>query len=244
MLFRIAIVVIGLFSMGSAIAQTKADYHVNEGDKFFEQMAYSRAIPEYTIAAELGAVTEHVTRRLGKSYMQIGKTMEAEQWFASAVKFMSREPMDMYNYAEVLKSNGRYEEAEEWMDRYLLVSSDDANVRRSNINGFAKKLSQDTDRFTVRSVGINTPFSDFGTCWLGNDKVLFSSSRNLTTIVERRAAWNDQPFLDLFTAERGSDMDLSNAKVVEGDVNTKLHEGPATASNSGDAIWFTRNSFV
>lgn len=243
MLFRVVIVVLGLFSMGSSVAQTKADYHVNEGDKFFEQMAYSRAIPEYTIAAELGAVSEHVTRRLGMSYMNIGKTLEAEQWFASVVKFMSREPLDMYNYAEALKSNGRYEEAEEWMDRYLLVSSNDANVRRSNINGFAKKLTQDTDRFTVRSVGINTPYSDFGTCWLGTDKVLFSSSRNLTTIVERRAAWNDQPFLDLFTADRGSDMDLTNANTVEGDVNTKLHEGPATASKSGDVIWFTRNSF-
>ena len=32
-----------------------------------------------------------------------------------------------------------------------------------------------------------------------------------------------------------------NARGLEGDVNTKLHEGPATASANGDVIWFTRN---
>src|SRR5690606_41851766 len=91
-----------------------------------------------------------------------------------------REPRDVYYYAEALKSNGRYVEAEEWMDRYLAMVNTDGQPRRSNISGFARKFSQDADRFVVRPVSINTPWSDFGAAWLGPDQVMFASSRNFT----------------------------------------------------------------
>jgi len=173
----------------------------------------------------------------------LGDTVEAERWYAVVVKFLNREPIDLYNYAEALKSNGNYEEAEQWMDRYLAMTQTDGGNRRSNLTGFARKFTLDQDRFSVRTVGINTPYSDFGTAWLGQGRVVFTSSRNEPGIIERRAAWNGQPFLDLFTAEVTATGDLVGPRLLEGSVNTKYHEGPATASASGDVIWFTRNNY-
>lgn len=226
----------------AASGQGKANAYVHEGDRLFAQMAYAPAKEAYKAAVELGAVNEHVTKRLAECNMRLGDTEEAERWYATVVKFLNREPRDLYYYAEALKSNGRYNEAEEWMDRYLAMVATEGTPRRSNISGFARKLSQDADRFVVRPAGINTPYSDFGAAWLGDDRVIFASSRNFTVGIQRRAAWNDQPFLDLYVAQRGNGGELSMATPLDGAVNSKLHEGPATASRSGDALWFTRNN--
>lgn len=238
-LLLLALCVIPLFGM----TQGNADPYIKEADRHFAQMAYARAIDGYLAATELGAVNEHVTKRLAECYMRLGRSDKAEKWYEMVVKFLNREPREMYNYAEALKSNGKYVEAEEWMDRYLAVTAPEGAPRRSNLNGFARKFLATQDRFIVRPVSVNTPFSDFGTAWLGADHVVFSSARHVTTGIERRAAWNDQPFLDLFVAEVTPNGDLINAHPLEGAVNTKMHEGPATASANGDVLWFTRNTY-
>jgi outer membrane protein OmpA-like peptidoglycan-associated protein/tetratricopeptide (TPR) repeat protein len=226
----------------AASAQGAADSYVREADRFYQQLAYARAVEPYRTAAELGAVNEHVTRRLADCYMRLGNTEEAERWYAQAVKDLNREPRDLLGYAEALKSNGRYAEAEEWMDRYLLMVQPDAGARRSNITGFAKKFTQDVERFTVRNLDINTPVSDFGAAWLGPEQVVFSSARHQTVGVERKAALNDQPFLDLFAARVTAQGGLEDPQPLHG-VNSKYHDGPASANAAGDVLWFTRNNY-
>lgn len=231
-----------LLNIGTLLAQSNADTYIREADKHFEDMAYARAIAGYKAAADLGAVNDHVAKRLALSYIKIGDTVEAERWYSTVVKFLNREPSDLYNYAQALKSNGKYEEAEEAMDEYLRMI-EPGTTTRSNISGFAKKFVQDTDRFKIRSISINSSYSDFGAAWLGVDKVMFTSARNNPVGIERRAAWNDQPFLDLYVADVSNDGDLLNARPLPGKVNSRFHEGPATASTDGDVIWFTRNNF-
>lgn len=239
----LCLLVLLLATMARSFAQGNADPYIREADRHFQQMSYARAAGLYRTATELGAVNEHVTKRLAECSLRLGDTVEAERWYAVVVKFLNREPIDLYNYAEALKSNGHYEEAEQWMDRYLAVTQPEGGNRRSNLTGFARKFTLDQERFTVRAVGINTSYSDFGTAWLGQGRVVFTSSRNEPGIIERRAAWNAQPFLDLFTAEVTPAGDLVDPRLLEGSVNTKYHEGPATASTSGDVIWFTRNNY-
>ena len=238
-----ALVIVLLLVAVTVHGQGRADAYVREGDRYFQQLAYARAVSSYTLAAEMGAVNEHVTKRLAESHMFLGNTAEAERWYAVVVKFLNREPRDLYNYAEALKSNGRYEEAEEWMDRYLATKNDGGSVARSNISGFARKYMKDQERFTVKALSVNTPYSDFGAAWLGPDRVVFASARNVSVGVERKAAMNDQPFLDLFTASVKADGGLADVRLLQGAVNTKLHEGPASTNATGNELWFTRNSF-
>ena len=61
-----------LFAFTSIVcrAQGNADPYVHEADRYFQQMAYARAIEGYTTATELGAVNEHVTKRLAECYIR------------------------------------------------------------------------------------------------------------------------------------------------------------------------------
>ncbi|MDX9751536.1 MAG: hypothetical protein RBT71_10685, partial [Flavobacteriales bacterium] len=228
-----------LLLLAAGGAHGQAESYIHEGDRHFQQMGYARAVEAYRVAAELGAVNEHVTKRLAECHMRLGDMAEAERWYAIVVKFLNREPVDMLHYAQALKSNGNYVEAEEWMDRYLATKGEAG--RRSNIVSFARKFAQDQERFEVRSVSTNSPYADFGAAWLNDGRVLFTSARNERTTVDRRAALNDQPFLDLYVADVGAGGDLENVRPLAGRVNTRLHEGPATASAGGDELWFTRN---
>jgi len=223
-------------------AQGGADAHTRYADRYYQQMAYRKAADEYLLAADQGAVNEHVTKRLADCYMKLSETEHAEAWYAQAVKFLNREPIDMLNYSLALKGNAKYTEAEEWMDRYLATTRPEGEPLRSNITAFANKFVQGMDRFTIRSVSTNTPYSDLGATWSGPTEVIFSSSRNVRVGVKREAAWNGQPFLDLYRADRAANGDLINARPVEGSVNTSEHEGPASSSSSGDVLWFTRTN--
>lgn len=226
---------------GMLRAQGGAESRVRAADQYFQEMAYALAVQEYTAAADMGAVNEHVTKRLAECNMVLGNTEEAERWYAIVVKFLNREPRDLYNYAQALKSNGKYEQAEEWMDRYLATLPPEGGPQRSNISAFVRKFTDQPDRFTIRDLSINTSYSDFAPTWLGEDHVVFSSSRRSTVGVKRLAALNGQPFLDLFEADRTSDGDLVNVRELPGRVNTRLHEGPATCSIDGGTMYFTRN---
>jgi len=242
-MIRQALLILLLACATCVSAQVNADPYVREADRHFQQMAYARAATLYRTAAELGAVNEHVTKRLAQCSMKLGDLPEAERWYAVVVKFLNREPADLYNYAQALKGNGRYEEAEVWMDRYLEITRSEGSAARSNITGYARKFNMDPTRFSVKAASVNTAFDELAPAWLGTSHVMFSSSRKETIVIQRRAAWNDQPFLNLYKARVAADGDLADALPLPGSVNTRYHEGPAVASADGRSIWFTRNNY-
>ncbi|MBK8947948.1 MAG: PD40 domain-containing protein [Flavobacteriales bacterium] len=238
------LLVLPLLPARAAMAQGGADARIRSGDLHFAQLAYALAEKEYRAAADLGAVNEHVSKRLAECNMKLGNSEEAERWYAIVVKFLNREPRDLYAYAQALKSNGKYDQAEEWMDRYLATRPPEGGAQRSNITSFARKFTDQQERFTITPLTINTPYSDMAATWCGPDQVIFSSSRNEKVGIQRRAAWNDQPFLDLYRAARQADGMLGAPSLLEGKVNSALHDGPAVCSTDGSTMYFTRNSSV
>ena len=130
MLRTLILVLLSLLLVFPAAAQGNADPYIKEADRFFEQMAYARAIEGYRTATELGAVNEHVTKRLAECYMRTGQNDQAEKWYAMVVKFLNREPQEMYHYAEALKSNGKYVEAEMAKNRIIELRLQDFNNKK------------------------------------------------------------------------------------------------------------------
>lgn len=227
---------------GPVLAQS-AEAHTRIADRYYQHMAYAQAKEEYKIAADLGAVNEHVVKRLADCSMKLGDTADGEIWYAQVVKFLNREPLDLYMYAQALKGNGKYAEAEAWMDRYLAMDRNEGEPKRSNILDFVRKFTSNMDRFTVKRVSANSPLDDMGATWDGEDRVIFASARDTAVGVQWRSAWNDQPFLDLYTARRQPDGDLIAPMRINGNVNSKLHEGPAVVAPDG-SLWYTRTNAV
>ena len=131
------LMVIGAFAC--AVGQGGSAAHIKTGDRYFNQLSFAKAVVSYQTAVDQGAVNEHVTSRLAECYLKLNQPEKAEYWYATVVKFLNIAPINYYHYAEALKCNGKYDEAEKWMDKYLTA----ANVpgsKRSNISDFARKF--------------------------------------------------------------------------------------------------------
>ena len=69
------IVALLVFLASTALeAQGGADAHTRYADRYYQQMAYRKAADEYLLAADQGAVNEHVTKRLADCYMKLSET--------------------------------------------------------------------------------------------------------------------------------------------------------------------------
>lgn len=232
--------VLGLGFSLTANGQGNSEAHIRTGDKHYEQMSYALARVEYQKAADRGAINEHVTKRLAETSMLLGDTKKAEHWYSIVVKFMNREDRDLFNYAEALKSNEKYEEAEEWMDKYYAIARKDK--KRSNISDHAYKLKLDKDRYRIQNLDMNTEGSEFGPTYIGED-VMFCSNRGKNVGIKRIAAYDGSSFMGLYLADIGSSDKLVNVRLLPGKVNSKYHDGPASVSTDGSRMYFTRNNF-
>ena len=66
---------------------------------------------------------------------------------------------------------------------------------------FTGVLAQETTpvEYTIKNLEINTKESDFGSAYLGKDRIIFAAPTNNTIIVRNTWKENGQKFLDLYT---------------------------------------------
>lgn len=97
-------------------------------------------------------------------------------------------------------------------------------------------------KYTVKNVKINTDYSDFGTAFYGEDKVVFAAPKQGFTM--NREEYNSQPFLDLYIGTVTEDGQLIHKQKLPGDINSKFHEGMVTFSKDMKTVYFSANGKI
>lgn len=221
----------------SAIAQEKTRKE-KQGDKYSFNYSFDKAIDSYTHAKPLSTEGQ---RRLAESYHNLGQNTESEVTYAKLISAQSGVlPEDYFNYAMVLKANGKYSEASKSMDKFYEFKPNDLRAK----DHFANKdnmtnLLKDDGRYKIENLNINTDADDFGTCYYKN-ALVFSSSRASVKMIKRKYNWNGKPFLNMFMAEIDGSQ-LKKPEIFDKSMKGKMHEGPASFSNNSTYMAFTRN---
>lgn len=217
---------------------------IKRADKLYDSFAYVKAGEMYVSLAEQNIMMDHVTLRLAECYNKTGKTVKAEQWYAKAVLQENAVPEFFYQYAQVLRKNEKYEESAIWMTKFYNTNAKDSRAKEFiEKKNFIEQIKEEGDRCTIRNIDANTEASDFGTSY-SLDKLVFVSSRKEGIATKRYYAWNEKPFLNLYTSNISDDGSLSNISQLNKTVNSKYHDGPASFSNDGTEMYFTRNNFM
>ncbi|MGY0391490.1 OmpA family protein [Bizionia sp. KMM 8389] len=225
-----------LMSSLSATAQNKA---TQAADKHFAKYEFIEAIKDYTKLVENGKSDAYVYEQLGESNYNIFNTLEAERWYAKALETSDSAELT-YKYAQMLKANGKYEESNAQMARFASMRPGDDRAIAFNENpDYLPKILEKGKKFNIQNLEINSENSDFGGT-INNDQFYFTSARNNA---RRNYGWNDQPFLDVYVSTILSDGTYQEADHVEGDVNTKYHEGTVSFTPDGNTMYFSRESF-
>lgn len=237
---KLYIIIIVFLGIGSNIfAQEKSGKEL-KGDKYAFSYSFDKAIKEYTSVKDL---TMDGQRRLAASYHNVDMNMESEDAYSKLVNSPEGVlPEDYYNYAMVLKTNGKIEESDKWMDKFKELKPEDLRAKdyvsgKSNLSA----LMTDDGKYKIGHLNVNTDALDFGTSYY-NDKVVFVSSRTALKSGVKNYEWTGKPFWDMYVSEV-SEGQLKAPVMFNENMNGKLHDGPASFSNDGTFMAFTRNNY-
>ncbi|MBU3820909.1 OmpA family protein [Flavobacteriaceae bacterium XHP0103] len=216
-----------LLVSGISLAQKDNSKRV---DKLFEMRAYSQAAEIY----ETKDRTQHVLQNLADSYYYNASLQKAVKTYRELfTTYGDSLDLDYYfRYGQALKGLQNYDEA----DKYLSIYHKEA----INTKAFIEKNTKTTPHvFNLKQVEIGDSYSDFGLSFYGDNKVAFASTRNTES---PNYVWNDQPYLDLYSATLSPNGQLENVTPFSDAINTDTHESNAVFTRDGKTMYFNRTN--
>ena len=207
-----------------------------KADRLYDDFAYLEATDVYKELIEKEYNVTYNSKKLGDTYMMLRSPENAVHYYGDVIEDTAISPEYYYKYAQALRGVKRYDESKEWLTKYLESGRGSDEIQDMlNKNEYKSKAT-----YKLKSSDFNTEVSDFGV-FVKDDKVYFVSARAQDTDVkEKTYSWNGEPFLDIYVMDKAS----GNVTPIEGDINTKLHDGPAVISPDGNTIYFTRNNYL
>lgn len=222
-----------------------AQTNLKKADALFKNYSYVDASKAYEeILQNIKNPSAQTLKNAGDSYYFISDARNALKWYKKLYEVQGNNLTDIYylRYIQSLKGVMDYDEANRVIKEYLDKKGDKNEINRYTVQ---KKqldsLSKAKSLYNVKNLDINTSKSDFGATYF-QDKIVFTSARDTTKFSEKLYTWNNQPFLNLYVAERNpADGSLFNEKLFLANVMSKYHEATATFDSSGKTIYYSTN---
>jgi outer membrane protein OmpA-like peptidoglycan-associated protein/tetratricopeptide (TPR) repeat protein len=213
---------------------------VRQATKEYDNLAYLKTSEILLEVAENGYTSVDLLQKLASSFYFNNQMEQATKWYGELMKMNEDIDAEYYfRYAQALKSVENYTESDKWMKKF-------ADLDRSDLRGraflstvdYLTMIDEVSKDFEVNNLDLNTAVSDFGTTQYQN-QLIFASSRGGGKNYE----WNDQPFLDLFSAEKQEDGTYGSVEKLDSDINTKYHESTVAFTPDDKVMYFTRNNY-
>ncbi|MBI9034105.1 MAG: OmpA family protein [Bacteroidales bacterium] len=231
--------------------QKKKNRHVAAADEAFNNERYSLAAVKYkkayTKVKRNKLEKNRIAVQLAASYRMTNETKRAEAAYKRAIRLndVDKQPRLLYYYAEMLRSNGKYELALEQYREYLVLKPEDtlALVGFESCQTAVSWIENPTNYQIENQKKINSKQDDFAAAYADKfySSVIFTSAREGSTGKEDDE-WTSQSFSDLFYAKQDRTGKWSTPVLAEkGEtVNTKGNEGSAAFNSSFSTMYFTR----
>jgi outer membrane protein OmpA-like peptidoglycan-associated protein/tetratricopeptide (TPR) repeat protein len=225
-----------VIACGMVSAQTK---DTKAADKLFDRYEYTEAANEYLKLADKGKADAYVNKQLAECYYNVFNSKEAVTWYAKVVQ-EPQEAETYYKYAQMLKAEGKYAEADKQMEKFASLAPKDQRAITFKANkNYLSDLKGQTKLFDIQLSDISSDKSDFGAVLASDNTLYFTSARNTS---RKTHGWNDEPYLDLYKATYNANGTISEATEID-ELNTKWHDGPLTITADGNTVYFASESF-
>ena len=206
-----------------------------KGNELYDNFGYSSAAEEYQNLEE-SELTYEIKEKLANSFRLNSQFETAEYWYAQIIQEATN-PNTILNYAQVLQSNDKCEDAIRWYKAYQEKSED---TQRSFIED-CKDLEkiEKHHHIKVENLGsLNSDKHDFSPIPYKNGLVFTSMRESKNNLVDQ---WTNSSFSDLYFTEKNG-TSFSKPIPLEGDVNGEFHDGVATFDPIRNEMIFTRNT--
>ncbi len=234
------IYILFLLLAASTVMVTAQNSDTKKADQLYDRLSYTEATDAYQKLLKKGKGSRYVFERLANCYYYINDTKKSETFYKRVVKGRKVKPETVYNYAQSLKSNGKYSDYNTWMKKFEEMKPEDSRaIAFMKDPNYLPRYMENVKKFSVTNMqNINTEYSEFGGITL--DKTFyFSSARNSN---RKKYGWDEEYFLDVYSADIVGGT-VKNANLLSGDVNTKFHEGNVAITADGKRMYFDRNDY-
>jgi len=211
-----------------------------KADDFFQIYYFDKAIDKYS---RIDSLSLEGQRKLAESYYNRFEFVEAEKAYAKFIDSSAATLDDYFKYVLILKANGKYDEANKWMQEIKTKKEDDLRVKSFlETKPVFDSLLVENSKYKITNLAMNTEDEDFGTSYF-KDQIVFASTRSGSKPILRKYNWNREPFLDMFVADKDTANELIKLKYLNKKYNQKWHEGPASFNKKGTFMAYTRNNY-
>lgn len=219
--------------------------NLKKADALFRNFSYLDASKAYEECLQnIKDPSAQTLKNAADSYYFISDSRNALKWYKKLYEVQGNNLTDIYylRYIQSMKAVMDYEDADRVTREYLDKKGDKKEINRYVVQKkYMDSVAKAKSLYTVKNLDINTSKSDFGATFF-KDNVVFTSARDTTKFGDKLYTWNNQPFLNLYLAERNpADGSLFNETVFLPNVMTKYHEATASFDTQGKTIYYSTN---
>ena len=228
---------ITLSFMLACMAVTAQNKDTEEADKLYARFEYVEAAEAYQ---KIDKKDPYIYGQIADSYYNVFNSKEAVKWYAKATE-TSQDAEVYWRYAQMLKAQGQYEQANAQMQKFASMAPNDQRaVEFKKDPNYLPKLRNQAKLFDEKALDINDKkYSSFGAVLHDDNTLYFTSARNTS---RRTYGWNEEPFLDLYTSTYNANGTYSEPAPIP-EINSKYHDGPAVVTADGNTMYFSSESF-
>ena len=238
---KIFIILIAFNFLTPGFSQNKA---LKKGIKKMNRGEFEYAILEFQRIAEKPEIKGEANYYIGEAYLLSNRLRNAEPHYLSALKSGYKNPEVHYKYALALKSNSKYEQAENELDKALTTTEDPSLIKKveRELDNLAKieQLLNNKSYYRVKNLdGINTSNAEYSPVY-EDGKLYFASNRESSKIYKATGTG----FTDIYKVKsEGAVVDMNTLQALqEGINNFNVNEGSVSFSPDGRTIVFARGN--
>jgi hypothetical protein len=230
---KILVIVLAFFCWLNGTAQN----YNKKGDKKLRYKKVEEARSFYYKAYMQNPDNYKTLKGLVLSNQYLEQTVEAEIWMQKIIEQGKETVEDVYLYSELLKTNDKFEESEEWFKKYAKLRPNDKKTKERKLYYEELKTLQLNSNYAISPVSVNTDDSDMGLFNFG--KVVIFSSRGTKKLVSKKKSenWSD---LDLYFAEKADPVRFENVEEFASKLNTPFNDGPVAFDPTTNKLFITR----
>ena len=213
----------------------------DRADKLFDKFNYAEALDEYFYQHERDTADVHVNRQIGLCLRKLGLIAQSTEWFWKVIDEGTPTPDDKLHYAEGLRASGEYDQAVFWYRRYKNERPEDRRAQLHLSNPmYYENLLADSLRYDMHHLEVNTDRPSFGMTTF-NDRFVFSSA-GVSSFAGETDGESELAYLDLYTCDIDDRGEFINIEPLEGEVDSRYHDGPACFDATNQLMYITRNN--
>lgn len=240
----LALFILLVLSEGCSVShQTRMAATTFDNGEYFNSIAAYRKVYSKTKGRENKAA---IQLKIAEAFYKIGQYRQAESYFKSAIY---KDPSDrtvLLRYAEVLRANGKYDEAIINYQKFLTGNPKDERALSGIVS--CQTIKELLNRQTLYKIEnlkeINSRWSDYAGSYPGliETELVFTSSRDDATGKKKNPVsgeYNADIYRSVFNAEKKK-WDQPKRLDETLMVNTIDEEGAPCFDKSGNTLYFTR----